>query len=167
MKHQLNLHHLEERDWPVVADIYKQGFETGNATFQQEVPTWKDWDRGHLSICRMVAESNNEIVGWAALSAVSSRCAYGGVAEVSVYVSNQHGGKGIGSILLNALIEESELKGIWTLQAGIFPENLASIHLHKKGGFREVGYREKIGKMNGVWRDTILFERRSHKVGLE
>lgn len=154
-------------DWNQVAEIYYEGITTGNATFQKEIPSFVEWDAGHIEIGRIVARSESSILGWAALSPVSSRCAYKGVAEVSVYVSTQHVGKGIGSLLLHSLVKESEKHGYWTLQAGIFPENMASIRLHEKHGFRIVGRRERIGKMDGVWRDTVLLERRSKTVGVE
>ncbi|WP_457617830.1 N-acetyltransferase family protein [Lutibacter sp.] len=156
---------FDKNDWIKIAEIYREGIETRNATFQLEVPNWSDWDNSHLSECRIVAEVNNDIVGWAALSPISSRCVYGGVAEVSVYVSNRNSGQKIGTKLLSKLISESERNGIWTLQAGIFPENIASIKIHNNLGFRKVGYREKIGKMEGKWRDVILMERRSNKIG--
>ncbi|RPH33044.1 MAG: N-acetyltransferase family protein [Bacteroidales bacterium] len=151
--------------WASVADIYKQGIETGNATFEKDIPTWEKWDKGHLKTCRIVAEVESEIIGWAALSPVSSRSVYAGVAEVSVYVSDKHRGQKIGIKLLDKLIDESEEANLWTLQAGIFPENVTSLRIHQELGFRKVGYREKIGKMNNVWRDTILLERRSTRVG--
>ena len=154
-------------DWSSVAEIYKQGIETGNATFQQEIPSWEDWNKGHVSNCRMIAEVDNVVAGWAALSTVSSRCVYAGVAEVSVYVGSNYRGQQLGTKLLDALITDSESQGFWTLQAGIFPENSASIAIHKNLGFREVGYREKVAKMNHVWRNTILLERRSILVGME
>ncbi len=157
---------MKKDDWNQVATIYKEGIETGNATFQKGIPSWEDWDTTHIVIGRIVARSEDSILGWAALSPVSSRCVYKGVAEVSVYVSTQHAGKGIGSLLLHSLVKESEKHGYWTLQAGIFPENLASMRLHEKHGFRIVGRRERIGKMNGVWRDTVLWERRSKTVGV-
>jgi L-amino acid N-acyltransferase YncA len=154
-------------DWTYVAEIYGQGIETGNATFQQEIPTWNDWNNAHIKPCRIVALIENEIVGWAALTAVSGRCVYAGVAEVSVYVSNKHRGQKIGTKLLDQLIIESENEKLWTLQAGVFPENIASLKIHEQLGFRKIGHRERIGKMNGVWRDTILLERRSSVVGVE
>lgn len=154
-------------DWTRVAEIYKEGIETGNATFQQTIPAWDDWNNGHVNKCRIVAEVDNELAGWVALSAVSGRCVYAGVAEVSVYVGNKFRGQKIGSKLLEKLISESESNGFWTLQAGIFTENAASITVHKNAGFREVGYREKIGKMNNIWRNTVLLERRSSIVGVE
>lgn len=150
--------------WEQVKLIYEQGMATGNATFQQTAPTWEEWDNDHLKSCRLVAVENNHVLGWAALSKVSGRCVYAGVAEVSVYVSSAAQGKGIGSLLLNALVRESEQNGLWTIQAGIFPENTASIKVHEKAGFRQVGYRERIGKMNGVWRNTLLLERRSQLI---
>lgn len=153
-------------DWQKVREIYLEGIFTGNATFQKEAPSWEDWDNGHIKECRIVTRIDDKVLGWAALSAVSNRCVYNGVAEVSIYVSQSSKGKGIGSILLKSLIEISEQNGYWTLQAGIFPENVPSLKLHSKFGFREVGRRERIGKMDGVWRDTILLERRSNVVGI-
>jgi L-amino acid N-acyltransferase YncA len=153
-------------DWSQVAEIYRQGIESGNATFQQNVPGWEEWNLDHLKACRIIACMGSEIVGWAALTPVSGRCVYAGVAEVSVYVSNLHQGHRIGTSLLEKLIAESEEVGIWTLQAGIFPENKASIKIHEQLGFRCIGSREKIGKMNGVWRDTLLLERRSKRIGI-
>lgn len=157
---------MRNSDWPSVARIYAEGISTGQATFETSVPEWDNWDNGHLTNCRIVAEQEDEICAWAALTPVSGRCVYAGVAEVSVYVSEKHRGKGLGHILLQTLVEESEANNIWTLQSGIFSENVASIKLHLKSGFRQVGYRERIGKMNGAWRDTVLLERRSSKVGI-
>jgi L-amino acid N-acyltransferase YncA len=154
-------------DWHAVAEIYLQGIKTGHATFQQDVPSWEDWDRGHLKICRLIAGINGQVAGWAALSPVSGRCVYAGVAEVSIYVSDSFRGQKIGTKLMKKLVDESEVNGIWTLQAGIFRENLASISLHESHGFRLMGYREKIGRMNGRWRDTLLFERRSSITGVD
>ena len=151
--------------WEEVKRIYEEGIATGNATFQTEAPTYEEWNRGHLTISRFVAVENEEILGWAALTPVSGRCVYAGVAEVSVYVASSVRGKGIGNALLQALIKSSEENNLWTLQAGIFPENIASIKLHEANDFRIIGIREKIGKMNGVWRDTVLLERRSKLVG--
>ncbi|MCI1265040.1 MAG: GNAT family N-acetyltransferase [Saprospiraceae bacterium] len=158
---------MKAADWTNVAEIYRQGIETGNATFQQEIPTWDDWNNGHIKSCRIVAEIDNEIVGWAALTAVSGRCVYAGVAEVSVYISNNYRGQKIGTKLLDKLIAESENEKLWTLQAGIFPENIASLKIHEDLGFRKIGHREKIGKMNGIWRDTVLLERRSKVIGID
>ena len=134
-------------------------------TFETEAPTWDDWDRAHLPAPRLIAVSRARIVGWAALSGVSARMAYAGVAEVSVYIDAEARGRGIGRLLLETLTKESERSDIWTLQASVFLENVASVSLHKSCGFREVGRRERIGKMNGVWRDTLLLERRSKLVG--
>jgi len=153
--------------WPEAKAIYEAGLATGNATFQTEAPTWDDWDQGHLAHSRLVATDDaGRVLGWAALSPVSGRCVYGGVAEVSVYVAAEARGKGVGRQLLSALIAEAEAHGMWTLQAGIFPENTASVKLHEGLGFRTVGYRERIGKQHGVWRDTVLLERRSTVVGI-
>ncbi|MFD2164212.1 GNAT family N-acetyltransferase [Paradesertivirga mongoliensis] len=152
---------LTQNDWPDVKEIYLAGLATGNASFETSAPEWETWDNSHLKHSRLVAEVNAEIAGWAALSPVSGRCVYGGVAEVSVYVSGAARGKGIGATLLNALIANSELNGIWSLQSGILQENEASIRLHEKCGFRTIGYREKPGQLNGVWRNVILMERRS------
>jgi phosphinothricin acetyltransferase len=152
---------MKKEDWTWGKAIYEEGIATKNATFDTEVPEWIEWDQDHLKFCRFVALHNDTIAGWAALSQVSGRCIYSGVAEVSVYVSTEARGKGMGKLLLGKLILESEKNEIWTLQAGIFPENQSSIILHKNLGFREVGYREKIGKLDGLWRDVILLERRS------
>lgn len=153
-------------DWKNVSEIYRQGIETGNATFQQEIPTYTDWDNGHLKNCRIVAIKDYEVAGWAALTPVSGRCVYAGVAEVSVYVADKHRGHKIGHKLLEKLIIESENEKLWTLQAGIFPENIASLKIHEALGFRKIGHRERIGQMNGIWRDTILLERRSKLIGI-
>lgn len=152
-------------DWEQVRAIYLEGIATGFATFETDAPAWEKWDAGHLRKARLVARDGDRILGWAALSPVSDRCVYGGVAEVSVYVGEHGRGHGVGRALLRALIEASERSGIWTLQAGVFPENTASIKLHLRCGFREVGRRERIGKLNGAWRDTLLLERRSPNVG--
>jgi L-amino acid N-acyltransferase YncA len=155
---------MQRSDWEHVAAIYREGIATGQATFETSVPSWEQWDRAHLAVARLIARAGEVIVGWAALSTVSQRKVYAGVAEVSVYVASTSRGRGIGRKLLAALIEESEGNGIWTLQAGIFPENTASLALHHNAGFREVGRRERIGKMNGEWRDTLLLERRSSRI---
>ncbi len=152
---------LETKHQQEVLKIYKLGIETKNATFNTVVPTWEDWDKSHLQHCRLVIETDDKIVGWIALSPVSSRCNYSGVAEVSVYIHPDFNGLGLASKLMEAMIEQSENNGIWTLQCSVFPENEASIKLHEKFRFRKVGYREKISKMDGIWRDTILLERRS------
>ena len=153
--------------WPEVKKIYEDGISTGHATFQLEAPTWESWDKSHLARPRLVAISNNLVAGWAALSRVSERCVYAGVAEVSIYIAPTFRGTGLGTQLLEMLVLESEKYNFWTLQAGIFPENLPSIKIHERNGFREVGVREKIGKLNGVWRDTLLFERRSCLIGVD
>jgi phosphinothricin acetyltransferase len=156
---------MTEADWPSVREIYVQGMATGNATFEKSAPDYSVWDRDHLRACRLAARSGHEVVGWAALSPVSGRCVYGGVAEVSVYVRDNARGRGIGLTLLRALVDASEKTGLWTLQAGIFPENTPSIDIHSKAGFRIVGVREKLGAMDGRWRDVVLMERRSTVVG--
>jgi len=161
----MHITNMQSEHWQAVKKIYEEGIATGNATFQTTSPTWEDWNKDHLTTSRLVAVDDNEVVGWAALTPVSGRCVYAGVAEVSVYVAAAARGKGIGNALLQALVKNSEENNLWTLQAGIFPENIASIKLHKTNGFRIIGTREKIGKMNGVWRDTVLLERRSKVVG--
>lgn len=148
-------------------EIYKQGLATNIATFQNDLPQWEDWNKGHLDFCRISIYENNKMLGWTALTPVSSRCVYAGVAEVSVYIAQKERGKGIGKILLNELIKQSEANGIWMLQSGIFSENQSSIKLHEKCGFRMVGYREKIGKKNGIWKDNILMEYRSKNIGID
>jgi len=152
-------------DWEPVRAIYLQGIATGDATFEKSAPEWEVWDAAHLPSCRLVVRDGGEILGWAALSAYSRRQIYAGVAEVSVYVSESARGRGVGAALLSALITHSEGAGIWTLQAGIFPENTASIKLHDRFGFRIVGTRERIGRMDGRWRDVVLMERRSSVAG--
>ena len=151
-------------DWEQVRAIYVEGLREGNSTFETQAPSWEAWDEAHLKSPRLVMRADDKVLGWAALSPVSRRSVYSGVAELTIYVTESERGKGIGRALLEQLIEESEQAGIWTLQASIFPENVASIELHLKSGFREVGRRERIAKLNGVWRDTILFERRSKRV---
>jgi phosphinothricin acetyltransferase len=157
---------LQEIHYPEVARIYLEGIASGHATFQTEAPDWQEWNKAHLSHSRFAAIENNNVTGWAALTPVSGRCVYAGVAEVSVYVAAAHRGKGIGHLLMQKLVSESEANNIWTLQSGIFPENSASIELHYKNGFRLVGTREKIGKMKGAWRDTVILERRSKVTGI-
>ena len=153
--------------WGSVRAIYREGIATGDATFETEAPEWELWDAAHLRCCRLVALEGESVAGFAALSPVSSRKVYEGVAEVSVYVGARFRGKGVGRALLEALIRESEAAGIWTLQAGVFPENAASVALHLACGFREAGRRERVGKLAGRWRDTVLLERRSKVVGVE
>lgn len=156
---------MQPQDWQAVRAIYLEGIATGNATFEQAAPEWETWDSGHLSNARVVARSGSDVLGWAALSPVSSRCVYAGVAEVSIYIAERARGRGIGQKLMDRLIADSEAAGIWTLQAGIFPENAASIALHGRAGFRILGRRERPGQMNGRWRDVVLMERRSSVVG--
>ncbi len=164
----ITIHPMQAADWTVVAQIYAEGIATGEATFETEVPGWETWHASRLPHSRFVARSEaGEVVGWAALSAVSSRCVYAGVAEVSVYVAPAAWGQGIGRQLLQTLIDSAEAEGIWTLQAGIFPENVASVTLHKKLGFRVVGRREKLGQQYGRWRDVLFLERRSQTVGVD
>lgn len=157
---------MSSDDGVAVQSIYAEGISTGNATFESDVPEWQTWDRNHLKSSCIVALVGGVIVGWAALSPVSARQVYKGVAEVSVYVGKNSQGTGIGKALLQRLIELSEENGVWTLQASVFPENEASINLHLRCGFRQVGYRERVGSQNGVWRNTILLERRSKSVGV-
>jgi phosphinothricin acetyltransferase len=156
---------MSPADWDRVRQIYVEGIATGNATFETDAPCWEKWNAAHRPDCRFVARDAGEVVGWAALSPVSSRCVYAGVAEVSIYVGERARGRGVGRMLLRALVEASERVGIWTLQAGIFPENIASIELHRRAGFRSVGVREKLGCMDGRWRDVVLIERRSALAG--
>ncbi len=157
---------MTRNDWAVVSRIYAEGIATGFATFETAVPLYEDWDKAHLSRCRVVAVMGSDLLGWAALSPVSSRCVYGGVAEVSVYIAEKNRGLGIGRLLMEMLIEFSEKEGLWTLQSGIFPENEGSIRLHEKVGFRRIGKRERIGMLKGIWKDNLLFERRSSLVGV-
>jgi phosphinothricin acetyltransferase len=154
---------LTAGDWPAVSAIYAEGIATRNATFETEVPAWEAWDAAHGG-ARLVARREGEVVGWAALSPVSERCAYRGVAEVSIYVARGARGQGIGRTLLRELAARSEREGVWTLQAGVFPENHASLKLHVACGFRVVGVRERIGQLDGVWRDVVLLERRRKEV---
>lgn len=157
---------MNPAQYTAIAEIYRQGIVTGNATFQTDAPSWNEWDESHLKHSRIVLTDMGIVKGWAALTPVSGRCVYAGVAEVSVYIHADARGKGYGKKLLEALINESEKNGIWTLQAGVFPENKGSLRIHEQLGFRQVGFREKIGKMNGRWRDTILLERRSATIGV-
>jgi L-amino acid N-acyltransferase YncA len=163
---------MKPGDWEEVRAIYLEGIATGHATFEPEAPDWAKWDSNHLPEPRLVVKAGEKVAGWAALSRVSIRKVYAGVAEVSIYVGKQYRGGGIGDALLSALVEASEKIGIWTLQGGIFPENVASIQLHKKHGFRELGRREKVGKMTfggmkGIWRDVVIMERRSKVTGID
>jgi phosphinothricin acetyltransferase len=153
-------------DWEAVRAIYLEGIATGNATFETSAPEWERWNAAHRADCRLVACDDTGVVGFAALSPVSARAVYAGVAEVSVYVSERSRGTGVGAALLRELIRASETAGIWTLNAGIFPENTASLKLHRRCGFREVGRRERIAQHHGNWRDVVLMERRSATVGV-
>lgn len=157
---------MTANDWESVMYIYQEGIATGNATFETSAPNGPAWNKAHMEKHRFVAEVDGKIAGWIALTPVSSRCVYAGVAEVSVYVGTAYQGRKVGSALLEKLISDTEAENIWTLQAGIFPENAASVALHEKHGFRQIGYREKVGKMNGMWRDVLLLERRSKVVGI-
>ncbi|PHQ76696.1 MAG: phosphinothricin acetyltransferase [Shewanella sp.] len=156
-----------ESDFEQVQSIYLQGIKTGNATFEKRVKSWPEWDEAMLKECRLVAELNGKLVGWAALSSVSNRAVYAGVAEVSIYISSSAKRMGVGTSLLLELVELSEVAGLWSLQAGIFPENEASLHIHKKCGFTVLGTRDRLGKMNGIWRNVTLLERRSQVEGIE
>jgi L-amino acid N-acyltransferase YncA len=152
---------LERVDWPEVAEIYKAGIDSRNATFETEVPAWEAWDAAHLAEHRLVAVDDDRVVGWAAIAPVSDRCCYEGVAENSVYVAPDAQGRGIGRALLERLVTDAEQAGIWTVQTGVFPENAASVALHLACGFRLVGVRERLGRLDGVWRDVLFLERRS------
>ena len=154
---------LTKKHWQEVAAIYQEGIDTKNATFETKPPTWKDWNESHHQYSRFVAIESERVLGWCALSPVSERWAYRGVAEVSIYVSLQNLGKRIGSLLMKELIKSSEKNGVWTLYSSLFSENIASVQLHLKNNFREIGRREKIARLDGIWRDTVLYERRSKK----
>lgn len=156
---------MVQTDWASVARIYEEGIRTGQATFEKEVPTWDIWDSTHDRRCRLVAAADESMLAWAALSPVSARFVYRGVGEVSIYVGQSSRGLGVGSELLAVLVEKSESAGFWTLQAGVFPENEASIRLHEQNGFRRLGVRERVGQMDGRWRDVLVLERRSQSVG--
>lgn len=147
-------------DWAAVSDIYAQGISTGDSTFETEGPGWESWDASHITAHRLVARRGNQVVGWAAAVPVSDRCVYGGVVEDSVYVAADARGEGVGRQLLDAFIASCESAGIWTIQSGVFPENVASLRLHEACGFRRVGIRERIGQHHGRWRDVVLIERR-------
>jgi L-amino acid N-acyltransferase YncA len=155
---------MRDEDWPQVAAIFEEGIAARLATFETAAPTWSDWDASHLAAHRLVAEEDGEVVGWAALGPYSERACYRGVAEISVYVAERARGRGVGRALLEALVAGTERDGIWTLQAGVFPENRASLALHRACGFRVVGVRERIGKLDGAWRDVVLLERRTKEI---
>lgn len=158
---------MSQNDWVQVATIYQEGIGTGMATFETQVPSYAKWDGSHLKTCRFVGVYKDIIAGWAALAPVSSRQVYSGVAEVSIYIGEKYRGLGLGKALLQHLILESETQGFWTLQSGIFPSNQASIKLHESLGFRKIGVRERVGNLNGVWIDNVLFERRSRVIGVD
>jgi phosphinothricin acetyltransferase len=161
----ITLEHLQPEHWPDVERIYADGIATGNATFETEVPSWEAWNDAHLAEHRFMAYEAGRAAGWAALAPVSSRCVYAGVAEASVYVAAAARGRGVGTALLSALVASSEAGGVWTLEAGILPENEASVRMHERCGFRVVGRRERLGRMDGEWRDVLLLERRSRVAG--
>jgi L-amino acid N-acyltransferase YncA len=163
----LEIAEMAPADWEKVRAIYVQGIASGQTTFEVDAPTWDEWDAAHHPFARLVARLDDRIVGWAALSPVSRRTCYAGVAEVSVYVAADHRGQRIGRQLLLAAIAESEQRGIWTLQGATFAENDASLRLQRACGFREIGRRERIGQLHGIWRDTVLMERRSPVVGVD
>lgn len=155
------LRRLEAADWPAARDIFREGIRSGLATFEVEAPSWEEWDAAHDARHRLVAEMGDRVVGWAALAPVSTRRVYRGVAEDSVYVTSDAQGHGVGGALLSALVASAEAAGIWTIEAGIFPENGPSIAVHQRCGFRIVGVRERLGRRDGLWRDVLLLERRS------
>jgi L-amino acid N-acyltransferase YncA len=157
---------MRAADWAAVRAIYAEGIATGDATFEAAPPGWEQFDRSHPEATRLVARDAGTVVGFAVLTPVSDRCVYAGVAEVSVYVAAAARGSGVGRALLEALVRASEQAGIWTLQAGVFPENLASLALHRRCGFREVGVRERLGRMGSRWRDVLMLERRSRVAGI-
>jgi phosphinothricin acetyltransferase len=158
---------MEREDWDAVAAIFQEGIDLKTSTFHQEVPSYEDWDASHTADCRLVAVAEGRVIGWTALTPYSRRKVYSGVAELGIYIKAEYRGRKVGEKLLKALIEESEKQGYWTLQAGIFEINKASIALHEKVGFRMVGYRERIGRDgNGVWQNTVLMERRSPRIGI-
>jgi L-amino acid N-acyltransferase YncA len=160
----LKMRNLRPDDWPEVARIFEEGIATGNATFETEVPSWEDWNGAHLAGHRFAAQDDGRVVGWIALAHVSARGCYKGVAEISVYVTAEARGHGVGSELMATLVESAERGGLWTLQTSVFPENAASLALLRRFGFRVVGTRERIARLHGVWRDTVLVERRSEVV---
>ncbi|WP_348650720.1 N-acetyltransferase family protein [Thalassomonas sp. RHCl1] len=163
----ITVRQFTKNDFPAVQEIYRQGINSGNATFETRVKSWQQWHQAMLEPCRLVAEKDGNILGWASLSPISARAVYSGVAEVSIYIADSAQGQGIGRQLMSQLITMSEAHNLWTLQAAIFPENKASIHLHQKHGFKVLGVRKHLGKLKGVWRDVVLMERRSTQVGID
>lgn len=160
------INEMKKEDLNAVLKIYMEGIKTGKATFQTDGKTPEEWENEHLKICRLVAKSNEAVLGWIALTPTSSRCVYKGVAEVSIYIGEEFRGYGVGKALLNKLIEVSEQNNIWTLQSSIIIDNKESLDLHKRCGFREIGIREKVAKLNGKWTDVVLVERRSKVIGI-
>ncbi|MBE3569622.1 MAG: N-acetyltransferase [Bacillales bacterium] len=163
----MNIRSFRKEDWLQVKEIYEQGIVTGKATFETSAPSFEKWKSTIASNLCLVAEDEESIQGWCKISNVSDRCVYGGVGEVSVYVRDGSRGRGVGKLLLQTMIKESEARGYWTLSAGVFPENIPSLRLHQSVGFHEVGIRQRIGKLKGVWRDVVLLERRSQIVGID
>jgi L-amino acid N-acyltransferase YncA len=157
----VEIRRMAPEDWPAVEAIYAAGIATGDATFETAPPTWEEFDTGRLPDHRLVATEGGEIVGWAALSPTSTRACYAGVVEHSVYVAEPARGRGVGRALMGALVASADAAGLWTIQTSVFPENEASLALHERVGFRVVGRRERIAQLDGVWRDTVLLERRS------
>ena len=166
MANEISIEPFSAPDWEAVRSIYAEGIADGEATFENTVPTWEQWDSATHKFCRLVAKLDGQVIGWSTLKHVSPRDCYSGVAEVTVYVGASSRGHGVGKLLLERVIAESEENGIWTLQGSTFPENVASIRLQQQCGFRIVGRREKVARQNGVWRDTVLTERRSRVVGI-
>jgi phosphinothricin acetyltransferase len=166
VEHDVRIEALTARDWIAVEKIFDEGIRTGDATFETSTPEWQQWNAGHLATCRLVARAGGDVLGWAALSPVSNRRCYAGVAEVSLYIAGHARGRGVGTRLLSALIEASERAGIWSLQSSTFPENAASLALQRRHGFRIIGRRERIGCQDGRWRDVVLLERRSTVAGI-
>jgi L-amino acid N-acyltransferase YncA len=162
----MKIEKLTQKHWPEVRAIYESGLATGNANFNHQVPDWEKWDNTHVKKCRLLAMHDGKVYGWAALTAIADNCVFAGVAEVSIYIAKDSRGKGIGKQLLSELVRQSEGNDFWTLEARVFTENFASIKIHEENGFRIVGSRERIGQLNGVWRDTLLLERRSIVVGI-
>ena len=162
----MTIKNLEPKHWEAVKRIYQAGMDTRYATFENSIPEWNIWNQNHLAHSRLICEIDEKVAGWVALSSVSVRCAYQGVAEVSIYIDIAYQGMGIGFVLLEHLVTESEINQIWTLQSSIFETNKASIRLHEKSGFRKVGYRERISQLDGVWQNIVLFEKRSKRMGI-
>jgi len=160
------IRNLKDSDAGAVLEIYRQGLDSGEASFESEPPDWATWKQKYLPFCRLAWDEDGQLQGWATLAPVSARDCYRGIAEISIYVSGEHLGKGIGSRLMAALVETSESEGIWSLYSSIFPENHATLRLHLRHGFREVGFRERIARHNGRWRNTLILERRSTRVGV-